>query len=190
MGKLLQKFNLGDLMNKFALFILISSMICGGYSGKAYANSNDKPRTIEENYFEIGYTTVEEAARNYERHFNQDLNLPLRDPPVAFTHVFARFNDTEGNDTFEMEYISEHSSANHFMINVRPVKAKMKLMDKEVIKEYRLKDGNKAIFMSVRGANLLVFEKDNLQYRFSVDKRISNEVPPEVLVQIANSIDY
>lgn len=177
-------------MNKFIPFVLFSIMICGAYSGKAYANSNDKPpRTIEENYFEIGYTTVEEAASNYEHHFNQDLKLPLRVPPVAFTHVFARFNDTEGNDTFEMEYISEHSSENHFMINVRPVKAKIKLMDKEVIKEYKLKDGNKATFLSVRGANLLVFERDNLQYRFSVDKRISNEVTPEVLVQIANSID-
>lgn len=43
--------------------------------------------------------------------------------------------------------------------------------------------------MGIRGANLLVFEKDNLQYRLSVDRKISNEATPEVLVQIANSIN-
>jgi hypothetical protein len=43
---------------------------------------------------------------------------------------------------------------------------------------------------SIRGLNLLVFEKGNLQYRFSIDKKISEKITPEILVQIANSIDY
>ncbi|MGG0664988.1 hypothetical protein ABE042_12855 [Viridibacillus arvi] len=68
-------------------------------------------------------------------------------------------------------------------------------MEKEVIKEFRLKSGNTAYFLSIRGpdsirgSNLLVFERDNLQYRFSIDKKISEKITSEILVQIANSID-
>ncbi|MBS4176980.1 hypothetical protein KHA89_05530 [Bacillus sp. FJAT-49731] len=155
-----------------------------------YAISNDKPRPLEEIYPEIGYKTVEEAIKEFEHHFKQDLKLPLRVPPVSFTHVFGRFNDVEGNDSFEMEYINEQSSENHFMINVRPVKDKFKIKDREVVKEYMLLNGKDATFISISGANLLVFERDNLQYRFSVDKRISDKITPEMLVGIANSIDY
>lgn len=89
-----------------------------------------------------------------------------------------------------MEFINEQIFENSFMINVRHVKNKLEILDNEVIKEYRLSDGNMAHFISTKGANLLVFEKDNLQYRFSIDKRISHKITPEKLVQIANSIHY
>ncbi len=77
------------------------------------------------------------------------------------------------------------------MINIRHLKNKIEILDLDykVIKEYRLSDGNTAYFISTDGANLLVFEKDNLQYRFSIDKRISHKITPEILVQMANSID-
>ncbi|MFF2755851.1 DUF4367 domain-containing protein [Psychrobacillus sp. NPDC058041] len=101
----------------------------------------------------------------------------------------ARTNEVDGGDIFEMEFINEQSSVNNFMINVA-VKDSFKILDKEVIKEFRLKGGNTAYLLSIGDANLLVFEKDNLQYRFSIDKRMSEKIPPEILVQIANSIDY
>lgn len=40
------------------------------------------------------------------------------------------------------------------------------------------------------GFNLLVFESDNWQYMFSIDADVSHKVTPEILVQIANSIDF
>ena len=40
------------------------------------------------------------------------------------------------------------------------------------------------------GFNLLVFERGDWQYMFSIDKDVSNKVTPEILVQIANSIDF
>ncbi|WP_281173059.1 hypothetical protein [Viridibacillus arvi] len=42
-----------------------------------------------------------------------------------------------------MEYINEQSSENRFLINVGE-KGKFKLMEKELIKEFRLKGGNTA----------------------------------------------
>lgn len=42
----------------------------------------------------------------------------------------------------------------------------------------------------ILGFNLLVFERDNWQYVFSIDKKVSDRVTPEILVQIANSIDF
>ncbi|MFE6169396.1 hypothetical protein ACFVP8_16235 [Viridibacillus arvi] len=183
-------------MNRFILLILMYTLICGVYNGKVYATSNCQPCTIEESYLEIGYKSVDEALTDFEHHYKQDLQLPLRVPPVVFTHVFARSNNGDsGNDFFEMVYINEQSSENSFLMIVGE-KGKFKIMEKELIKEFRLKDGNTAYFLSirgpdsVRGSNLLVFEKDNLQYRFSIDKRISEKITPEILVQIANSIDY
>jgi len=160
------------------------------YNGKVYSYSNFQPRTIEESYLEIGYKSVGEALRDLEKHYKQDLKLPLRVPPVVFTHVLARFNE-DSHDHFEMEYINEKSNMNNFLINVAfKDESKFKILEKEVIKEYRLNGGNTAYLLSIGGANLLVFEIDNLQYRFSVDKRMSEKITPEILVQIANSIDY
>ena len=167
------------------LFSIICISICFSANEMMFANPNDNPPFLEENYAQIGYKSVGEALRDFE----QDLQLPLRVPPVAFTHVFARFNESDGTDIFEMEFINEQSSENNFKINVA-VKDSFKILDKEVIEEFRLKGGNTAYLLSIRDIILLVFEKDDLQYRFSIDKRMSEKITPEVLVQIANSIDF
>ena len=95
-------------------------------------------------YREIGYTTVEEAVREVEDRFKQELNLPLRIPPIEFTHILGRFNDMDGeeNDSFEMKYINEKTPENHYKINIRPIQQKLKYKKEEVIKTIKLKDGN------------------------------------------------
>ncbi|GAM12393.1 hypothetical protein [Mesobacillus selenatarsenatis] len=168
----------------FHLFIL-SIILFWIHSGTANA-SNDKPRPLEEIYPEIGYKTVEESVKEFEHHFNQDLKLPLRVPPIDFTHHFGRFNDLEGeiNDSLEIELISDMSAEHHYKINVRPAKYKIPLKAKNV---FKLKNGNDAIYTDVSGFNLLVFERDGWQYILSIDKRVSNRVPTDVFVEIANS---
>lgn len=176
-------------MNKFILLVLMCTVIYGANNGKVYANSKFQPRTIEESYLEIGYKSVGDALKDFENYYKQDLQLPIRVPPVVFTHVLARFNE-DSHGLFEMEYINEQSYMNNFMINVAfKDKSIFKILDKEVIKEYRLNGGSDAYLLSIGGANILVFEIANLQYRFSVDKRMSENITPEILVQIANSID-
>ncbi|GIN39282.1 hypothetical protein [Heyndrickxia oleronia] len=44
--------------------------------------------------------------------------------------------------------------------------------------------------MNVSGFNILVFERDTWQYFLSIDKRLSRKVTLEMLVDIADSIDY
>ena len=59
-----------------------------------------------------------------------------------------------------------------------------------MLKTFELKNGNEAIYMTISGFKVLVFERENWQYTLNVDKRVLDEVTPEVLVEIANSIDY
>ena len=71
-----------------------------------------------------------------------------------------------------------------FIINITFEKYKSKV--------FKLKNGTNATYIDDLkfGFNLLVFERDNWQYIFSVDADVSDKVTPEILVQIANSIDF
>ncbi|MCT8137854.1 hypothetical protein H1D32_08860 [Anaerobacillus sp. CMMVII] len=172
----------------FVLSIVFSTNI-----DKGYAIVNDRPRPFEEAYIEIGYKSVEEALINFEKHFNQRLALPLRVPPIVFTHKFGRFNDLEGalNDSFEVEYVNENSGKNHYMIKVKHIDHKLKIPSKYVLNDYTLKNGKKAQFIKIStNFKALVFERDCWQYTLSIDSGVSQQVTPEVLVEIANSIDY
>ena len=62
-----------------------------------YATAEKKSRPYEEIYPIIGYTTVEQALNDFEQHYNQKLKLPVRVPPISFTHHFGRFNDLDGD---------------------------------------------------------------------------------------------
>ncbi|MFN7252422.1 MAG: hypothetical protein ACK4M9_16825 [Anaerobacillus sp.] len=175
------------------LLSLVLSIVISSNIDKGYAIVNDSPRPFEETYIEIGYKTVEEALSDFEKHFNQRLALPLRVPPIVFTHKFGRFNDLEGdlNDSFEVEVVNENSGKNHYMINVKHIEHKLKIPQKYRIDEYTLNNGNKAQFIKIStNFNALVFERDCWQYILSVDSRVSKQVTPEVLIEIANSIDY
>jgi hypothetical protein len=178
---------------KMTLFsVILSLLICVSVNGAAIANKNDKPQPYEEIYPEIGYETVEEAVKRFEKYFKQRLKLPLRVPPISFTHHFGRFNHSNGDkdNSFDMEYVSDISPENHYKIDVRPLKSKILIRDKDVLGVYKLKNKNESILMNISGFNVLVFERDNWQYMLSIDKRVSDLVTPEILVEIANSIDY
>ncbi|WJY27071.1 hypothetical protein [Sporosarcina trichiuri] len=159
-----------------------------------YAVANDKPGSYEEAYPEIGYKTVEGALDDFEQHFKQKLKLPLRVPPISFTHQLGRFNDLDGdiNDTFEVTFINDQLPENHFKIDVHPFNHKIEFSEKYVSRKFQLNNGKVAKYMEkpIPDFNLLVFERDNWQYVFSIDKKVSDIVTPEVLVQIANSIDF
>ena len=154
------------------------------------ATANDKPSPYEEIYREIGYKTVEKALNDFEQHFKQRPKLPLRVPPISFTHHFGRFNNLEGdiNDSFEVKYISDISSENHYKIDIRPLENKLTFIDRGNQKPYILKNGQKAIYFEHQLFNFLVFENGNWQYMLGIDKRVS-KVTPDILVEIANSIE-
>ncbi|NRD80904.1 hypothetical protein HPT25_26610 [Bacillus sp. BRMEA1] len=174
------------------IMLIISCVLVSPNIGTVFAASNDKSPTYEENLFEIGYQSVDEVLKAFEQHYKRKLRLPCRVPPVAFTHIFGRFSDLDGdlNDTFEVMFISDKSPENHYQVDVRPAKYRISINNKDAIKTYELKDGNKAIYMVTRVSNILIFEKDNWQYMLGINKRISDKVTPQTLVEIANSIDY
>lgn len=52
------------------------------------AIAHDKPSPYEKIYPEIGYKTVVAALNEFEQHYKEKLELPLRVPPISFTHYF------------------------------------------------------------------------------------------------------
>ncbi|WP_042475576.1 hypothetical protein [Bacillus ndiopicus] len=158
------------------------------------ATLSDSPQPYEEILSEIGYKTVIEASQDFEQHFKQKLQLPLLVPPISFTHQVGRLNNLDGetNDYFEVKFINNLSPKNHFKIEVRPIEHKIEFNnDKYTANIFKLNNGIEAKYLEKLpqiGFNLFVFERDNWQYIFGIDKRVSNKLTPEILVQLANSI--
>jgi hypothetical protein len=159
--------------------------------------ANHTSEELQKVYFEIGFKEVNEALNEGNEHFKQAIALPVQLPPVAFTHSFGRFNNLDGemNDKYEIEFLHKDIPQNHYMIFVQPAKYGIKLRkdlvnNKLVDLKLKTKDRNEAIYSTrlVSGFNLLVFEKNGFQYVLSVDKRISDKVTSEILIEIANSI--
>lgn len=153
----------------------------------------------EDVYLQHGYKSVTEALHETEKHFGRELNLPIKLPPIEFTHHFGKLSNPEGtiNDEFEIEYLNliKDNGKYHYKINVRPVEQKWNIKrNPQKVTTYPLKDGSEALFISTKdsnartGFNILVFEKKGWQYRLSVDQRIENKVPVKMLVEIANSV--
>ncbi|PYF06812.1 hypothetical protein [Ureibacillus chungkukjangi] len=180
---------------KFPLIVLLLVAILGGLSYKTtLANSSDSPQPLEEILPSFGYKSAEAAAREFEKHFKEELKLPLRIPPIQFTHHFGRFTDADGemNDHFELTMISDQNPQHHFKIEVRPIKYKIPFREEHGLKSLKLENGKDAFYSekAALGFNLLIFERENWQYIFSIDKDVANIVTADVLVQIANTIDY
>ncbi|PPA70981.1 hypothetical protein C4B60_09370 [Jeotgalibacillus proteolyticus] len=179
--------------------VLLLFLCCLGFltieisDDKVSGNTNGPPQPFEEIYTEGGYKSVDAAVDDFEQHFKQEIKLPLRIPPISFTHYFGRFNNLDGeiNDSLEVKFISDQFPDNHFKIDIRPIQYKIPV-DKYKTKVMKLKNGKNAIYVNDRnvGFNMLVFEKDSWQYMLSIDKGVSDKVTPEILVQLADSIDY
>ncbi|MGD7023184.1 hypothetical protein FZC79_09050 [Rossellomorea vietnamensis] len=149
-----------------------------------------KQRQFEDIFIEIGYTAIDDALSAAELHFNKEIPLPYRLPRVAFTHQVGRFIDLEGdiNDSLEVEFLDQHNSANHYKIDIRPLKNKIEFQGRENLTEYTLKNGEKAIYVVDRHFIFFVVENSDWQYMFGIDKRLSDKVTPEIFVEIADSI--
>lgn len=123
-------------------------------------------------------------------HFKLNIGLPTELPPIPFTHSVGRLNDLEGdeNDELEIKFINENSPQNHYIIRITPIEHGLKIKDEDIDQKLKLKDGNDAIFSTmILGFNLLIFEKNEWQYVLSIDKRVSDKVTLDILMNIANS---
>ncbi len=160
------------------------------FSQPSDAYINDSPSSYEEIYPEIGYKTVEAAASDFERHYHQELKLPLRVPPIRFTHHFGRFSNLDGemNDFFEVTFINNQLPEHHYKITVRSIQFKLPYKKEYIVKTFELKNKTTSTYMEISGFNVLAFERED--YMLWIDKRVSNMVTPEILVDIANSMDY
>lgn len=147
---------------------------------------------LEELPLKMGYKSIEDAVVECEEHFGRDIKLPLKLPPIVFTHQFGRCSNSVGeiNDELEIEFISELDSANHYLISIRPDRNNKKFSPKRnVVKIYKLKNNSNAFYGTLGSAfDFLSFEKAGWHYFLSVDHRAAEKVSPEKLVEIADSV--
>ncbi|WP_340372093.1 hypothetical protein [Peribacillus sp. FSL E2-0218] len=145
---------------------------------------------LEEALFDIGYRPVEEALKTCESYFNKKIKIPYKLPPIAFTHQLGRCNHTIGiNNELEVELINENIPKNHYVIRVRPSEHRINFTQERIDKKYKISNDTYALYVTNRAqvCNYLIFEKDGWQYMLGIDKRISDKVPPKVLIEIADS---
>lgn len=177
----------------YFMFSIIIFVISLSANEIVYANPIDRPLTLEECYIQMGYKSVEEAVKEFENHFKKDVKMPSMEPSIAFTHRYGIFREDKAynvNNHLDIQFMHEKSLGNHFTINIRPLENKIVLKDRPGQKLFTLKNGQKALYFEHRFAfNFLVFESADWQYMFGIDKRVSDKVKPEVLVDIANSIE-
>ncbi|KMK75251.1 hypothetical protein [Alkalihalobacillus pseudalcaliphilus] len=180
-------------MKSLSLLVVISLLSMGFPNYEVEVAEVDKQRPMEEYMPEYGYTTVEVAVKELEEHFQKELKLPLRIPPLPFTHQFGRFNDSEGtsNDALDIEYINEEKPYIHYKMMIRHMDSKIPIREKRIIETYTLKNGHEATLINVSGRlQAFVFEREGWQYMLSVNSKCADIITPEVFVQIANSIDF
>lgn len=163
----------------------------------AFASPSNEREPLENYYLRYGYTSMNRALKECEEHFNRDIYLSIKLPKVAFTHQLARCNKGGTNSEFEIEYLNEMDASRHFHISVHPYENRLSGVpfQNDIKKTITLKNGNKAIFGTTPAsrnrepiANVLVFEKNNLQYILSVDKRIESTITATELGEIADSL--
>lgn len=171
------------------LFIIMSiSLFCFFVLDDVKADSDSFGKT----YFNGGYKEINMALQESKDHFERNIALPTQLPPIPFTHSMGRFSDSEGleNDKLEIMFINKDLPQNHYAIVIQPIEYALRIKEEKIDQEFKLEDGNQSIYTTTvfLGFNLLVFEKDGLQYILSIDKRNSDKVTKEVLINIANSI--
>ncbi|MFJ7407023.1 MULTISPECIES: carbon monoxide dehydrogenase [unclassified Lysinibacillus] len=175
------------------LMVLFSLLICVWDFGIVNAISDDTSPSFEERYTEAGYKSVEVAIKEFENHFKSNVKLPETLPSISFTHQYGRFFEDKNynlNDSLEIRFVNKDISNNIYKIDIRTIENKLDFKDKLNLnsKEYTLQDGAKAIYFEHQLFNFFVFEKNNLQYMLGIYNKVANEVTPEILVLIANSI--
>ncbi len=105
------------MKSNICIMLIISCILFSPkIGGSVFAASNDKSPTYEETLFEIGYQSVEEALKAFEHQSKQSLKLPVKVPPLTFTHYLGRFSNL--NHSFEVKFLNDKTAENHYFIRI------------------------------------------------------------------------
>ncbi|MBK3493742.1 hypothetical protein JFL43_02480 [Viridibacillus sp. YIM B01967] len=129
---------------KKIIIFLVGFFLClsGWQSVKSY-----QQRSIEKSYYNLGYKPVSDAIQDTESYYKTILDLPIKLPPLDFTHSFGRFD--QGNENLEIEYLNEEKHFN-YIINVFPSRIGNNLLSRtNHSKIISLKDGTQAYYSTI-----------------------------------------
>ena len=163
------------------LLSLVCILVIFTNDGTVFASPPNTAPYFEENSRRVGYKTVKEAVKEFEEKCNCTVSLPTMLPDIPITHEFGAFY--EKNKLLEIRFVNRKMKGNILKIEIRAVKVNFEG------KEYTLQDGTKGIYIENSIFNILVVEKNNLQYSIAIGKKAPNIETPKTLIDIANSIE-
>ncbi|MCD8510174.1 MAG: hypothetical protein LRY73_10100 [Bacillus sp. (in: Bacteria)] len=179
-------------MKLLILIYLMTSTVGGHGDISGLITDEDLPPPLEQSMMDVGYQSVEGALKDCNKLFKEEIKLPFKLPPVPFTHQMGKCTNVEGewNDSFEVEYLNEQDPKKHYMIRVKPEEYGIDFPERYIKETYPLENGTLAYYTTelVSGFNILFFKDNGWQYNISINKNAADNVPPEVLLEIANSI--
>lgn len=175
-------------------FIFLISFLLISANSEVYANQKNMTPSIDERFEEVGYKSVDEAVTEFENYFNCEVILPKVSPPISLTHKYGRFSKDmryDSNNALNIIFVNKNLKDNIYKIDIRPLTNKVNFDNKVSFKgeEYKLKNGNKAIYFEEHQFEFLVFEQNKLQYILGLHKNSSNLEKVELLLRIANSVE-
>ncbi|MFC7687489.1 carbon monoxide dehydrogenase [Ureibacillus sp. GCM10028918] len=163
----------------------ISILFLESTDGEVWASVQQTNPYFEDHSRRVGYKTVDEAVKEFERNCNCEVKLPTVMPEIAFTHGFSAIYDDKKNgvnQVLQIRFVNRKLKSNNFKIEIRKDKLGMKG------EEVTLQDGTKGIYSENHLFTYLVFEKNNLQYQVGLDKNLANPDTIKVLMEVADSI--
>jgi len=172
------------------LIILILIGIClfaETKDGIAFANNPQKTTPYYEDHSKrVGYKSVDEAVKEFEKYCNCVVKLPTMILDEQFTHEFgAVYKDKKNSENIQLQirFVNREMRNNILKIDIHTNPS-----DYEG-NIYPLNNEQTGIYSEQNTFSVFVFEKNNLQYVVSIDKELTNLHSPQLLIDIANSIE-
>ncbi|MFC0300318.1 hypothetical protein ACFFIS_05700 [Virgibacillus soli] len=142
---------------------------------------------FEQFYEDMDYKPIDLAIKECEANFNKKPILPSIIPPVPFTHNLGRCD--KNKDWLEIKFFNEELPENHYKLDIFLDKDRIAVEEVSIKKTYVLENGETAFLVDMdEHFDTFIFNANNWQYVLSIDKRITGQVPPTILKNIANSI--
>lgn len=159
-------------------FVLCFTLTVPSYA-VGYNFKTEQPMTVEEAYEKMGFTTINNAIKEFRDKYNFNITLPQEVP----FNVEYKYGKVEGKySRVVLEYLGENFSGNHLVIFIST-----KIRDRDP--NFVLKDGTQVHLQESNNPNhptALFFQKNNLEYFLSLSYK-DKGLEKEKIIEIAES---
>lgn len=161
----------GKMLKKILVLIIGCSLFAFTNNSPVEGRKTNGTPSIEKQYSQIGFVSVNEAIKSFENHYKRKLELPhniQENLPFKITHKFGRFHGDD-RGALELEYLNEYNKG-LFSIDIAP--EDKDLPKRSIEKKLVLKDGTRASY-SLKPYDFYYFRfhKNGWVYRFVLKEK-------------------